>query len=135
MLVGRSMRIKAARSNTRTKPTSLPLIVISGLLALGASAPVALALPEGATILAATDAAANDPIVQSVARKGTRAYTPDSSSTAMPDTTTTEKADPAAEAKALQDCIAIWDEKTHISPSKWKEICKRQLRERGAQLR
>jgi hypothetical protein len=140
MLVGRSMRIKATRVTSRTKPTPLPRILSSilaaGVLSQSIFATAALALPEGAQILAAHDAAARDAIVDTIARKGTRAYTPDSSSTAMPDTNSTQdKTDPAADAKALQDCVAIWDEKTHISPSNWKEICKRQLKERGAQLR
>jgi hypothetical protein len=103
-------------------------------LAQGATVSPSLALPDGAEVLAARQT-----VAEPVARKGTRNYAPGEESTpqdATTDTTTSpEKLDPAAEAKALQDCIAIWDEKTHITQSHWKDICKRQLKERGAQLR
>jgi hypothetical protein len=70
-------------------------------------------------------------LVQLVARKGTRIY---DAATETPHDTTSDQADQATEAQALADCIAIWDEGTHITKSKWGEICQRQLKERGAQL-
>jgi hypothetical protein len=71
--------------------------------------------------------------VQLAARKGTRTYTPDDGATAAtPQETAPAQPDPAAEAKALEDCIAIWDAGTHITKSKWREICQRQIKARGA---
>jgi hypothetical protein len=66
------------------------------------------------------------------ARKGTRNYAPDA-------TPVQQDAGPAgagapSDAKALADCVAIWDAGTHITKSKWREICQRQLKERGPQL-
>jgi hypothetical protein len=69
--------------------------------------------------------------LQPIARKGTRNYVPDAIPDSQADTAAT---DPAAEKKALADCIEIWDAKTHITKSKWREICKRQIKERGALL-
>lgn len=66
-----------------------------------------------------------------VARKGTRNYMPDSP---PPADASSDGNDAERQAKALADCIAIWDEKTHITKSKWREICHRQLKERGPQL-
>lgn len=72
------------------------------------------------------------PIIEPVQRKGTRAYKADGAQPAAPD---------AAQAKspsgdeALAQCIATWDAGTHISPSKWREICKRQLKDRDAMYR
>jgi hypothetical protein len=111
----------------------LPLIALLGALELGASVYPSLALPEGTEVVGVRHAA-----FEPIARKGTRNYAP-GEETAPQDTTTDataspEKPDAAAEAKALQDCIAIWDEKTHITQAHWKDICKRQLKERGAQL-
>ena len=71
-------------------------------------------------------------MVQRVARKGTRNYSPGDSLTS--DDNTPAKPDAIAEAKALEDCLRAWDAGTHITQSHWKEICKRQVNERGAQL-
>jgi len=71
-------------------------------------------------------------LVQLAARKGTRNYMPDAAE--IPQDTEPAKSDKASEAKALDDCIAIWDAGTHITKTKWRDICKRQIKERGAQL-
>ena len=96
---------------------------------------VLCAAQAGCAALAASVAAPAGvpPIIEPVARKGTRAYTPDG---AMP----TDPAD-ASQAKspsgddALKQCLATWDAGTHISPSKWREICVRQLNDRDAMYR
>lgn len=100
----------------------LHAIALLGVILFGATGGSASALPGSAP------AAASGPtLLQQIARKGTRSYVPDH----IPEDTTDTK---TSEAKALADCIEIWDEKTHISKSKWREICKRQLKERGALL-
>ena len=105
------------------------LIVFLGALAQGAAVGPSLALPEASEAITLRHTA-----IEPIARKGTRNYVPGEGPETTQDAATPEKPDPAAEAKALQDCIAIWDEKTHITQAHWKDICKRQLKERGAQL-
>jgi hypothetical protein len=95
-------------------------------IAQGAAGP-SLALPRNE----ATTATGHT-LVQLIARKGTRSYSPGDATTSQD--TTPAKPDPAVEEKALQDCIRTWDAATHITQSHWKEICKRQVEERGAQL-
>jgi len=73
------------------------------------------------------------PVVEPVARKGTRAYRPDGAAPAVPADASQAKS-PAGD-DALAQCIATWDAGTHISPSKWREICKRQLNDRDAMYR
>jgi hypothetical protein len=63
-------------------------------------------------------------------RKGTRIYTPDESgdydalvegqekAIAAPETTSKEK---------LDQCMASWDIKTHITKANWRTICQREL--------
>jgi hypothetical protein len=77
------------------------------------------------------------PIVEPAARKGTRAYTPDGTETAVPavpavPAVTPEVAAPAAN-DALAQCMDTWDAGTHITKSKWREICIRQLKDRDTQ--
>jgi hypothetical protein len=100
----------------------LPLL---GALVLCAAAAPSLALPGSKPV-----AEERPSVWQPAARKGTRNYVPDAGPAATPDTTA-PAADPAAHAKALEDCIAIWDAKTHITKSKWREICERQIKERA----
>jgi hypothetical protein len=95
-------------------------------IAQGAAGP-SLALPRSEPV-----AATGNAVVQLVARKGTRNYSPGDSTTS--DDNTPAKPDAVAEAKALEDCLRTWDAGTHITQSHWKEICKRQVNERGAQL-
>jgi hypothetical protein len=72
-------------------------------------------------------------VVEPVARKGTRAYKADSVTPAVPADASQAKSPPGD--GALEQCIATWDAGTHISPSKWREICKRQLKDRDAMYR
>jgi hypothetical protein len=97
-----------------------------GALVLWAAAGPSFALP-GREPTAASGTATWQP----AARKGTRSYAPD----ALPATPDTAPADdPAAHAEALAGCIATWDAKTHITRSKWREICERQIKERAQLL-
>lgn len=73
-------------------------------------------------------AASGFALVQLAAHKGTHDSVPDATA---PHTTSPGRSNAASEAKALKDCMAIWDTDTHISKSKWKEICRRQLKERS----
>ena len=72
-------------------------------------------------------------VVEPAARKGTRAYKSDSVTPAVPADAAQAKSPPSDD--ALKQCIATWDAGTHISPSKWREICKRQLKDRDAMYR
>lgn len=71
--------------------------------------------------------------VEPAARKGTRAYTPDGAAPVVPADTSQVKSPSGDE--ALAQCIATWDAGTHITPSKWREICKRQLKDRDEMYR
>lgn len=64
-------------------------------------------------------------LTEPAARKGTRAYRP-GDSTAL-GTTTPTKNDGLSDADKLAQCMETWDTGTHITKSKWREICKRQL--------
>jgi hypothetical protein len=72
-------------------------------------------------------------LVEPIARKGTRAYKADGDAPAVPADAAEPKSPPSDD--ALKQCIATWDAGTHISPSKWREICKRQLKDRDAMYR
>lgn len=100
-------------------------VVLLGAFALAALAGPSLALPLSKPGIT------SEPVLLRVeGRKGTRNYVP-GAATALPDVSTTPPS-PQSDAKALADCIAIWDRGTHISKSKWKEICKRQIKDRAA---
>jgi hypothetical protein len=87
-----------------------------------AGSPIAEA-PPGAT-----------PIVEPAARKGTRAYRPDGAETAVPALPALPPQTKApAGSDALDQCMGTWDAGTHITKSKWREICVRQLKDRDTQ--
>jgi hypothetical protein len=67
------------------------------------------------------------PLVHLAGRKGTRNYVPgESGALTVPSDT-----EAAPERDSLEECMAIWDAGTHITKRKWREICKRQLKERA----
>jgi hypothetical protein len=88
-----------------------------------AGSPIAEA-PPGAT-----------PLVESAARKGTRAYRPgDDAAAAVPALPALPPQTKApAGSDALDQCMGTWDAGTHITKSKWREICIRQLKDRDTQ--
>jgi len=59
-----------------------------------------------------------EPIVQLAARKGTRNFE------GTPSTYKTER--------TLGSCMEAWDSATRITKERWREICKRQLKEEEA---
>jgi hypothetical protein len=67
------------------------------------------------------------PVLDAVGRKGTRNYMGDATTPTQSDATDTK---PAVTADALEQCMATWDTGTHITKTKWREICKRQLEDR-----
>jgi hypothetical protein len=94
--------------------TLLAIAIVAPPLGVGA-----LAAPLGAS---SQDA---NTLVEQVQRKGTRNYRPDGAEAAGTDAgspTTTISRD-----EKLTQCMATWDEGTHITKSKWREICLRQL--------
>jgi hypothetical protein len=68
------------------------------------------------------------PNLVQVARKGTRLYTPEDAG-AAPAAPSDAGSQATSSADALEQCMSTWDAGTHISKSRWREICKRQLQE------
>ncbi|MFN3624038.1 MAG: hypothetical protein ACK4TP_08250 [Hyphomicrobium sp.] len=68
-------------------------------------------------------------LTEPAARKGTRNYRP-GEDTAPPASTTNLKSDDLSQSEKLAQCMETWDTGTHITKSKWREICIRQLNER-----
>ena len=98
-----------------------------GALSLLAATTGAHAAGWSAVVASSTPAiSSSSPVVTiDTGRKGTRSYRPNSGGdTTVPDVTDYAAPTPA---EKLQHCIEIWDAGTHISKSKWREICKRQL--------
>ena len=90
------------------------------------TAAIAIA-PAAAAPLA--EASVSEPVVHRVARRGTRNYVPgDSDALTVPSTATD---DGAVDRDPLKECMETWDAATHITKSKWREICERQIRERA----
>ena len=76
------------------------------------------------------DTPASEPVVQRVARKGTRNYdSGDSDIGTVPSTIMTNNE--VTDRDLLKECMGTWDAATHITKSKWGEICERQIRERS----
>lgn len=71
-------------------------------------------------------------VAEPAVRKGTRKYRADETpaATAPADSTTTAKSRGPSRADKLSQCMDTWDTGTHITKSKWREICQRQLNER-----
>jgi hypothetical protein len=107
----------------------LQVVALCCAIALWTAAGPSLALP-----LNEPGAAPEFHLAQLGGRKGTRNYIPDTYSDQVLQDTTPAGSEKETETKALDDCIATWDAGTHITKSKWREICKRQIKERGAQL-
>jgi hypothetical protein len=85
-----------------------------------------LAAPLGGGAFAAplgADGPDASTLVEPAQRKGTRNYRADG--TTATDTTTTTTA--ASRDEKLSQCMDTWDKGTHITKSKWREICLRQL--------
>lgn len=87
-------------------------------------------LPLGAASLAAPVVAEAivDPaqLSEPAARKGTRIYRPGEDA-AVPTDATTARSDSLSVKDKLSQCMDTWDKGTHITKSKWREICQRQL--------
>jgi len=72
------------------------------------------------------------PVIEADGRRGTRLYRPDDSESYDPPVEGEEKPtatnEPTAEDR-LEECMASWDEKTHITKSSWRLICQRQIKD------
>ncbi len=60
------------------------------------------------------------------ARKGTRNYKAGAEAAPLPD----PESKGLSNKEKLAQCMDTWDTGTHITKSKWREICKRQLNDR-----
>lgn len=70
-------------------------------------------------------------VVEPAVRKGTRKFRAGEAPTTTPsaDSTTTAKRSGLTRADKLSQCMDTWDTGTHITKSKWRQICERQLNE------
>lgn len=94
-------------------------------LVSAATGGAALALQRSDALM--TGANAHSFIIKTGGRKGTRNYNPDDAGAA----TELKDADSSAKTEArkvrLENCMASWDSKTHITKGNWRKICERQL--------
>lgn len=100
---------------------SLPVLVLCAAQIGNAALAMPLASPErsdASLVIEVQDAAQG--------RKGTRTYVPEGGAVAVPSDTSKE----VSTSEALEQCMNTWDAKTHITKSKWREICQRQLKDR-----
>jgi hypothetical protein len=93
------------------------------IAALAAVVMLAAALPANA--LVPPPGIKSKSIGEHVARKGTRNYRSDGSTAPVP-ANTVDKVD------SMKLCMDTWDAATHITRSKWREICQRQLKDRDS---
>jgi hypothetical protein len=100
---------------------------------------VAMAAPYGEAAMFAARPAM--PAVHLAARKGTRNFRlDDAGAPGAPSTTATpppankleDKPEAAVDSGSLEGCMATWDKGTHISKSRWREICLRNANDREA---
>ena len=87
-----------------------------------------LAAPLGGGAFAAplgADGPDANPMLEQAQRKGTRNYRPDG--TAPPAADAGSQASTVSKDEKLDQCMDTWDKGTHITKSKWREICLRQL--------
>jgi hypothetical protein len=111
---------------------------MSTLLFVGSVAATlpAVAVPAPHREAAASAVRSGMPALHLVARKGTRNYRPDDagapgSSSATTTPPPSDKPEAAADTRTLEGCMATWDAGTHITKSRWREICQRNINARG----
>ena len=104
---------------------TLFLFMFAQLVSAATGGNAALALQRSDALM--TGANAQTFIIKIGGRKGTRNYNPDDAGVA----TEPKDADSSAKTEArkvrLENCMASWDSKTHITKSSWRKICERQL--------
>ena len=71
-------------------------------------------------------------VIKTDGRRGTRLYRPGDTESDDPlvegEEKTTATHEPTTEER-LEECMASWDEKTHITRSGWRLICQRQIKD------
>jgi hypothetical protein len=118
----RALRLNAGREACYIFPMSFTRSVTFVILCAAQVGQGSLAAPYVAA--APPDAS---PLIEPVARKGTRAYTAGDTTATPP--VQAPLTSPSTKDDALAQCISTWDAGTHITKSKWREICVRQLKE------
>lgn len=68
-------------------------------------------------------------LAEPTTRKGTRNYKAEDLTVPTSPTSTGTKTDGLSFKDKLNQCMDTWDAGTHITKSKWREICQRQLKE------
>jgi hypothetical protein len=103
------------------------VILRASLLALFATQAV-IAVADPLATDPATDPFAPSTSADTAGRKGTRNYRPgEDAATTTPSISATLKPDSISDEEKITQCMETWDKGTHITKSKWHEICKRQL--------
>jgi hypothetical protein len=98
------------------------------LLVLGSASEPATALP-GSDALSTIVTRSVSPVVMVTGRKGTRSYEPDDIGTTAlaKDVASSSAGTPEARQQRIEECMASWDNKTHITKDDWRNICVREL--------
>ena len=66
------------------------------------------------------------------ARKGTRNYRPDGAPPLAPVNTGSQSQDATSNnTQTLEQCMATWDQDTHMTKNAWRETCRRLMKERA----
>ena len=103
------------------------IMMRASLMALVAVATASAATATPSTAQATPDIAQ---ATEQAARKGTRNYRPGDAPLTTPGAGTQAQDTGPSRADKLSQCMDTWDKGTHITKSKWREICVRQLNER-----
>jgi hypothetical protein len=84
------------------------------------------ALSMGSRVLV-TSLHAHSYVIVIKGRKGTRNYVPGDSAEATDAESGTSTEKPKTREERIEQCMASWDSKTHITKANWRKICDRQL--------
>jgi hypothetical protein len=96
------------------------------LLVFGAASEPAFAL-QGSAALSTIIAKPASQAVMVTERKGTHNYEPDDVGALAKDDASSSAETPEVRQQRLEECMASWDTKTHITKDDWRKICVREL--------
>jgi hypothetical protein len=107
---------------------SVGMVLLSGFIAVSATMSTA-GLADAESLKPSEIGSGPGPVVQ-VQRKGTRNY--DGAAAGALSVPSDKESAVGPESSSLDQCMATWDAGTHITKTKWREICQRQIRDRDA---
>ncbi len=73
------------------------------------------------------------PVLRTAGRKGTRLYRPDDAGVDKEGAEADSEGLFYSQTETLEACMETWDRETHISKSRWREICQREIKARNAE--